>query len=308
MSRRSTSGRPETAHSAERPRRPRGLASRVLHVRGARGCVALGPRDRARAPLDSVGAAPRRDLTPGRFWSPDAGTDGDRAGGSVGGPERASRRLCENGPVSDSTFSLTEVQQEFRETLRAFGEEKVAPNAAEADRNAEYPWKSFEACKEMELPGLGIPEAYGGAGADSITQAIAVEELSRVCASTALILLINKLSMIPVMNWGSEELKRAYLPRNASGEIQGSYCLSEPDAGSDAAALRTRRARRRRLHPDRHEVLDQQRRGLGRLHRLRQDRSRRRRPGRVLLPRREGMGRARPEARGQARHAGQPDW
>ena len=145
--------------------------------------------------------------------------------------------------MSDSTFALTDVQQEFRSSLRSFAEEKVAPNAAEADRNAEYPWKSFEACREMELPALGIPEAYGGAGADSITQAIAVEELSRVCASTALILLINKLSMIPVMNWGSEELKREYLPRNATGEIQGSYCLSEPDAGSDAAALRTRAVR-----------------------------------------------------------------
>lgn len=145
--------------------------------------------------------------------------------------------------MSDSTFALTDVQQEFRATLRAFAEEKVAPHAAEADRNAEFPWKSFEACKEIELPALGIPEAYGGAGADSITQVIAVEELSRVCASTALILLINKLSMIPVMNWGSEELKREYLPRNAAGEIQGSYCLSEPDAGSDAAALRTRAVR-----------------------------------------------------------------
>ena len=75
------------------------------------------------------------------------------------------------------TFALTDVQREFRETLRTFCEEKVAPHAAEVDRNAEFPWKSFEACKEMELPALGIPEAYGGAGADTVTQAIAVEEL-----------------------------------------------------------------------------------------------------------------------------------
>ncbi len=81
--------------------------------------------------------------------------------------------------MSDSTFSLSEVQREFRDALRAFSEEKVAPHAAEADRNAEFPWKSYEACRQMELPALGVPEAYGGAGADSITQAIAVEELAR---------------------------------------------------------------------------------------------------------------------------------
>jgi alkylation response protein AidB-like acyl-CoA dehydrogenase len=145
--------------------------------------------------------------------------------------------------VSDSTFSLTDVQREFRDTLRAFCEEKVAPNAAEADRTAEFPWKSFEACREMELPALGVPETYGGAGADAVTQAIAVEELARVCASTSLIVLISKLGMLPVVNWGSEELRRTYLPRIATGESQASYCLSEPDAGSDVAAMRARAVR-----------------------------------------------------------------
>jgi len=145
--------------------------------------------------------------------------------------------------VSAPSFDLTDLQREFRATLRAFCEEKVAPHAAEVDRNAEFPWKSFEACKEMELPALGIPEAYGGAGADTVTQAVAVEELARVCASTSLTMLISKLGMIPVMNWGSEELKRAYLPRIATGEIQASYCLSESDAGSDVAAMRARAVR-----------------------------------------------------------------
>jgi alkylation response protein AidB-like acyl-CoA dehydrogenase len=145
--------------------------------------------------------------------------------------------------VSTSTFALNDVQRDFRQAMRTFSEEKVAPNAAEADRNAEFPWKSFEACKEMELPALGIPEAYGGAGADSVTQAIAVEELARVCASTALTIVISKLGMIPVMNWASEEIKHAYMPRVAAGEIQASYCLSEADAGSDVAAMRTRAVR-----------------------------------------------------------------
>jgi alkylation response protein AidB-like acyl-CoA dehydrogenase len=145
--------------------------------------------------------------------------------------------------VSTSSFDLTEIQREFQATLRAFCEEKVAPHAAEVDRNAEFPWKSFEACKEMELPALGIPEAYGGAGADMVTQAIAAEELARVCASTSLTILISKLGMTPVLNWGSEDLKQAYAPRVATGEIQASYCLSEADAGSDVAAMRTRAVR-----------------------------------------------------------------
>ena len=145
--------------------------------------------------------------------------------------------------MNASNFALTDVQREFRDTLRTFCEDKVAPHAAEVDRNAEFPWKSFEACKEMQLPALGIPEAYGGAVADTVTQAIVVEELSRVCASTSLTILISKLGMLPVMNWGSEELKRAYMPRVATGEIQASYCLSEADAGSDVASMRTRAVR-----------------------------------------------------------------
>ena len=145
--------------------------------------------------------------------------------------------------MSTSSFDLTDIQREFQATLRTFCEEKVAPHAAEVDRNAEFPWKSFEACREMELPALGIPEAYGGAGADMVTQAIAAEELARVCASTSLTILISKLGMTPVLNWGSEELKQAYAPRVATGEIQASYCLSEADAGSDVAAMRARAVR-----------------------------------------------------------------
>ncbi len=142
-----------------------------------------------------------------------------------------------------ATFDLTDVQREFRRTLRAFCEERVAPHAAEVDRMAEFPWESYEAIKEIELPALGIPETYGGAGADTVTQAIAVEELSRVCASTSLTFLISKLGMTPVLNWGTEDLKRTYVPKVAAGEIQASYCLSEADAGSDVASMRCRAVR-----------------------------------------------------------------
>src|SRR4051794_31648773 len=117
--------------------------------------------------------------------------------------------------------------------MRRFADEQIAPRAAEVDETAEYPWDNFRACVEMELPALGIPTEYGGSGADHVTQAIMVEELARACASSSLMMLISKLGMIPVINWGSDELKQKYLPRIASGESQASYCLSEPDAGSD---------------------------------------------------------------------------
>ena len=142
-----------------------------------------------------------------------------------------------------TTFALTPEQREFRAVMRQFCEDKIAPRAAEVDRAADFPWDSYHDCVSMELPALGIPVDYGGSGADHVTQAIMVEELARVCASTCLTMLISKLGMIPVMRWGSEELKGRYLPGVASGERQASYCLSEPDAGSDVAAMRTRAVR-----------------------------------------------------------------
>ncbi len=140
-------------------------------------------------------------------------------------------------------FDLTQEQRAFRDMMRSFVDAQIAPHAAEYDKAQEYPWKSFEACKSIELPSLGIPEAYGGAGADMVTQAIMAEELARGCASTSVTMLISKLGMLPIMNFASEEIKQAYLPRVASGEIQASYCLSEADAGSDVASMRCRAER-----------------------------------------------------------------
>jgi alkylation response protein AidB-like acyl-CoA dehydrogenase len=141
------------------------------------------------------------------------------------------------------SFDLTDEQRSFRDVLRSFVDQRVAPNAARYDREQIFPQDSFDACVEMELSALGVPEAYGGAGADMVTQAIMAEELARGCASTSVTMLITKLGMLPVMNFGSEELKREYLPRVASGDIQASYCLSEADAGSDVAAMRCRAER-----------------------------------------------------------------
>jgi alkylation response protein AidB-like acyl-CoA dehydrogenase len=144
---------------------------------------------------------------------------------------------------SVATFSLTADQEQFRSALRQLCEQRISPYAAAVDRDAAYPWDGFKACLEMELPSLGVPAEYGGSGADNLTQAIMVEELARVCASTSLCILISKLGMTPVINWASDELKRKYLPRIASGEAQASYCLSEADAGSDVAAMRCRAVR-----------------------------------------------------------------
>ena len=141
------------------------------------------------------------------------------------------------------SFGLTEEQRSFRDVLRDFVDARIAPNAARYDREQVFPQDSFDACVEMELPSLGIPEAYGGAGADMVTQAIAIEEVARGCASTVGDGSHLKLGMLPIMNFGSEEIKRAYLPRIASGEIQASYCLSEADAGSDVASMSCRAER-----------------------------------------------------------------
>jgi len=141
------------------------------------------------------------------------------------------------------SFDLTSEQRAFQEVLRAFVDERVAPHASYYDREQVFPQKSFDACVEMELPALGVPEEYGGAGADMVTQAIMAEEVARGCASTSVTMLISKLGMLPVMNFGSEWLKQTYLPRIASGEIQASYCLSEADAGSDVASMRCRAVR-----------------------------------------------------------------
>ena len=141
------------------------------------------------------------------------------------------------------SFDLTDEQRSFRDVLRAFVDDRVAPHAARYDREQVFPQESFDACVEMDLPSLGVPEAYGGAGADMVTQAIMAEEVARGCASTSVTLLISKLGMLPIINFASDEIKHAYLPRIATGEIQASYCLSEADAGSDVAAMRCRAVR-----------------------------------------------------------------
>jgi alkylation response protein AidB-like acyl-CoA dehydrogenase len=137
-------------------------------------------------------------------------------------------------------MTLSEEQHEFRQVVRQFAESKVAPRAAQSDETAEFDWEVFKAMVAADLTSLSYPAEYGGQGASLVTQAIVAEELSRACASTGLMFLISKLGMLPVINFGSHELKSEVLPDICSGKSQASYCLSEPDAGSDVASMTTR--------------------------------------------------------------------
>lgn len=138
---------------------------------------------------------------------------------------------------------LTDEQHDLRATFRRFAEQEISPHAAEADERAEYPWKSFAAFRDLGFVRMAYPEAFGGDGADSVAFAMLIEEVARVCGSSSLFVIISKLAMTPVLMYGSEDLKERYVPRVASGELQASYCLSEPDAGSDVASMSTRATR-----------------------------------------------------------------
>ncbi len=128
----------------------------------------------------------------------------------------------------------------LREAVRALAEEKIAPRAAAADENEEFPEDSYKDLVAADFHAVHVPEEYGGAGADALAAVIVIEEVARVCASSSLIPAVNKLGTVPLLLSASEELKAAYLPAVARGEAMFSYALSEAEAGSDAAAMRTR--------------------------------------------------------------------
>ena len=140
-------------------------------------------------------------------------------------------------------FALTEEHEALREAVRELADDKIAPRAAEVDESGEFPWDVFEALAKADFAAVHIPEAYGGAGADAIATAIVIEEVARACASSSLIPAVNKLGTVPLLLAGSEELKQRFLPPVARGEAMFSYALSEPEAGSDAAAMSTRAVR-----------------------------------------------------------------
>ena len=142
-----------------------------------------------------------------------------------------------------SLYALTDEHRMLRQAVRELAEDKIKPRAAEIDETGEYPWDVHEALKKADLLALHVPEEYGGPGADRIAHSIVVEEVARVCASSSLIVAGNKLGTMGLILAGSEELKKTYLPAVAAGEATFSYALSEREAGSDAAAMKTRAVR-----------------------------------------------------------------
>jgi alkylation response protein AidB-like acyl-CoA dehydrogenase len=140
-------------------------------------------------------------------------------------------------------FALSQEHEALRESVRQLADEKIDPHAAEVDQAPRFPAEALEALVKADFHAIHVPEAYGGAGGDAIATAIVIEEVARACASSSLIPAVNKLGTVPLLLSASEELKLRYLPRVASGESMFSYALSEPEAGSDAAAMRTRARR-----------------------------------------------------------------
>ncbi|MEU5874807.1 acyl-CoA dehydrogenase family protein [Glycomyces sp. NPDC047369] len=140
-------------------------------------------------------------------------------------------------------YQLPEEYDDIRAATRSVCDAGVAPHAAEADETATFPEQSYAALKSADLHAPHIPAEYGGAGIDALGTAIVIEEVARACASSSLIPAVNKLGSLPVLLDGSEALKRRYLPPVAAGDAMFSYCLSEPEAGSDAASMTTRAVR-----------------------------------------------------------------
>jgi len=137
-------------------------------------------------------------------------------------------------------IELTEEQQLLRDTVRRFAAEVVAPRAKHLDASGEFPIDFFRQAGELGLAGVAVPEEYGGAGMDAVAYCVAIEEISRVCASSGVILSVNNsLVCDPLLKYGNEEQKRDFLVPLAAGRKLGCFALTEPEAGSDAAAIRT---------------------------------------------------------------------
>ena len=137
-------------------------------------------------------------------------------------------------------FDLTEEQRMIQEMAQSFAQKEVLPKAAELDETGRFPEELVRQMAGLGLMGIAVPEEYGGAGMDNVCYAIAMEEIARACASTAVILSVNNsLACAPILSFGSEEQKRKYLVPLASGEHLGCFGLTEPEAGSDAGSQKT---------------------------------------------------------------------
>src|SRR6201989_2352401 len=145
--------------------------------------------------------------------------------------------------MNPDQYALSDEQRDFRDTIRQIVTGRVAPRAAEIDAKAEYPWYLRKLFAEQDLLGLPFDEEHGGTGTGTLMLNVAVEEIARACASSALILMIQELGTLPIKLFGSDELKQRFLPRCASGEWSPAFALSEPEPDSDPGGMITRAVR-----------------------------------------------------------------
>ncbi|MDT4893817.1 MAG: hypothetical protein QOE97_2852 [Pseudonocardiales bacterium] len=148
--------------------------------------------------------------------------------------------------TEDSAFELYQLPEEhrlLRAAVRELADHRIAPRAADIDESGEFPYDVYAELVRSEFHAVHIPAEYGGVGADAISACIVVEEVARACASSSLIPAVNKLGTMPIILAGSEELKKQVLAPVAAGAAMVSYALSEREAGSDAASMRTRAVR-----------------------------------------------------------------
>lgn len=142
-------------------------------------------------------------------------------------------------------FSLTSDQILVRDTVRQFMEAEMRPILREYEREEKFPAEQIRKLGELGCCGMLVPEEWGGAGTDTVSYAVMLEEVARVCASTAVAISVtSSVSGLPLWKHGSEAQKKKYLPRLSRGEILGAFCLTEPGAGSDAGAIQARAVRR----------------------------------------------------------------
>src|SRR5688572_26740656 len=139
--------------------------------------------------------------------------------------------------MTNDLWYLSDEQRAIRDLAREIARERIAPLAARVDEMEEYPAEQLRLLGEQGLMGLHIPEEYGGAAAGALAFCLAAEEVAWACAATSTILLVQNLGGYPIVIAGTEEQKRRYLPRLASGEITAAFSLSEPASGSDAAGM-----------------------------------------------------------------------
>src|ERR1700683_453880 len=140
--------------------------------------------------------------------------------------------------VSD-VYTIPQENLDFCATIGQIARERIAPRAAEIDEQAEYPWDIRKILAEQDILGLPFPSEYGGTGTGTLMLNMAVEEMPKVAASGALILMVQELGTLPIQLFGSDELKERFLPKCASGEWSPAFALSEPEAGSDPAGMQT---------------------------------------------------------------------